>query len=181
MGAYSLPLCTWDCPRAGTDPMFPALAGGFLTTEAPGKTLCFFPSPTYLLLLILWKPQVVAFYFGSEVLNLYHWKKDQSLCLTSSWLPPGTINSTSVLFTTVKDRSPVPSESPCFPIDSHFGPCFVFAVCFLMTLCQIMPRECLFSYCIICWKRGFKKLHLAALSLLNKIFPWPETPSEWQL
>ena len=27
----------WDLPRPGLDPMSPALAGGFLTTEPPGK------------------------------------------------------------------------------------------------------------------------------------------------
>ena len=27
----------WDLPRLGIDPMFPALVGGFFTTEPPGK------------------------------------------------------------------------------------------------------------------------------------------------
>ena len=27
----------WDLPRPGLEPVFPALAGGFLTTEPPGK------------------------------------------------------------------------------------------------------------------------------------------------
>ena len=27
----------WDCPGQGVKSMFPALAGGFLTTELPGK------------------------------------------------------------------------------------------------------------------------------------------------
>ena len=28
----------WDLPRPGIDPVFPALAGGFLTTEQPRKS-----------------------------------------------------------------------------------------------------------------------------------------------
>ena len=28
----------WDLPGPGIEPMSPALAGGFLTTEAPGKS-----------------------------------------------------------------------------------------------------------------------------------------------
>ena len=31
----------WDLPRAGLEPMSPALAGGFLTTAPPGKPLPF--------------------------------------------------------------------------------------------------------------------------------------------
>ena len=31
----------WDLPGPGLEPMSPALAGGFLTTEPPGKSLCF--------------------------------------------------------------------------------------------------------------------------------------------
>ena len=27
----------WDLPGPGIEPMFPALAGGFFTTEPPGK------------------------------------------------------------------------------------------------------------------------------------------------
>ena len=27
----------WDLPELGTEPMSPALAGGFFTTELPGK------------------------------------------------------------------------------------------------------------------------------------------------
>ena len=27
----------WDLPRSGIEPMSPALAGGFFTTEPPGK------------------------------------------------------------------------------------------------------------------------------------------------
>ena len=29
----------WDLPRPGLEPMSPALAGGFLTTAPPGKSL----------------------------------------------------------------------------------------------------------------------------------------------
>ena len=29
----------WDRPRSGIEPMSPALAGGFFTTELPGKPL----------------------------------------------------------------------------------------------------------------------------------------------
>ena len=32
----------WDLPGPGIEPMSPALAGGFLTTAAPGKSLCAF-------------------------------------------------------------------------------------------------------------------------------------------
>ena len=31
----------WDLPGPGLKPVFPALAGGFLTTEPPGKPLFF--------------------------------------------------------------------------------------------------------------------------------------------
>ena len=31
----------WDLPRPGLEPMYPALAGGFLTTVPPGKSLIF--------------------------------------------------------------------------------------------------------------------------------------------
>ena len=34
----------WDLPRPGIEPVFPALAGGFLTTGPPGKPLDFFLS-----------------------------------------------------------------------------------------------------------------------------------------
>ena len=30
----------WDLPGAGIEPMSPAMAGGFLTTVPPGKSLC---------------------------------------------------------------------------------------------------------------------------------------------
>ena len=30
----------WDLPRPGIEPVSPALAGGFFTTEPPGKPLC---------------------------------------------------------------------------------------------------------------------------------------------
>ena len=33
-----LPHGMWDIPRPGIEPMSPALAGGFLTTEPPGKS-----------------------------------------------------------------------------------------------------------------------------------------------
>ena len=29
----------WDLPRPGLEPVFPALAGGFLTTAPPGKSV----------------------------------------------------------------------------------------------------------------------------------------------
>ena len=32
----------WDLPGPGIEPMPPALAGGFLTTEPPGKSLACF-------------------------------------------------------------------------------------------------------------------------------------------
>ena len=37
----------WDLPGPGLEPVSPALAGGFLTTEPPGKSHCtfFFPTP----------------------------------------------------------------------------------------------------------------------------------------
>ena len=31
----------WDLPGPGLEPVSPALAGGFLTTAPPGKSLCF--------------------------------------------------------------------------------------------------------------------------------------------
>ena len=31
----------WDLPRSGIEPVSPALAGGFFTTESPGKPLSF--------------------------------------------------------------------------------------------------------------------------------------------
>ncbi|KAJ8777491.1 hypothetical protein J1605_014381 [Eschrichtius robustus] len=30
----------WDLPRPGLEPVSPALAGGFLTTVPPGKSIC---------------------------------------------------------------------------------------------------------------------------------------------
>ena len=42
-GYFSLMfLGVWDVPRSGTEPVFPALVGGFFTTEPPGKPLDFF-------------------------------------------------------------------------------------------------------------------------------------------
>ena len=39
-GARAWLLCgMWDLPRPGLEPVFPALAGGFLTTAPPGKSL----------------------------------------------------------------------------------------------------------------------------------------------
>ena len=32
----------WDLPRPGIKPVSPALAGGFVTTEPPGKSLVLF-------------------------------------------------------------------------------------------------------------------------------------------
>ena len=41
-GAQAYLLCSmWDFPAPGTEPVFPALAGGFFTTEPPGKPLKF--------------------------------------------------------------------------------------------------------------------------------------------
>ena len=38
-GARAQMLCSvWDLPGPGLEPVSPALAGGFLTTEPPGKT-----------------------------------------------------------------------------------------------------------------------------------------------
>ena len=34
-------VCVWDLPGTGLEPVSPALAGGFLTTEPPGKPLLF--------------------------------------------------------------------------------------------------------------------------------------------
>ena len=34
----------WELPGPGIEPVFPALAGGFLTTGPPGKPLDFFLS-----------------------------------------------------------------------------------------------------------------------------------------
>ena len=45
-GTWALFLCgMWDLPRPGLEPMFPALAGRFLTTVPPGKphVCCFKP------------------------------------------------------------------------------------------------------------------------------------------
>ena len=37
-GAYTWSLCgMWDLPRLGIEPVSPALAGRFFTTESPGK------------------------------------------------------------------------------------------------------------------------------------------------
>ena len=42
-GAQAQLLCgMWDLPRAGLEPMSPALAGGFLTTVPPGKPMPLF-------------------------------------------------------------------------------------------------------------------------------------------
>ena len=39
-GAQACLLCSmWDLPRPGIEPISPALAGGFLTTAPPGKSL----------------------------------------------------------------------------------------------------------------------------------------------
>ena len=57
----------WDLPGPGIEPMFPALAGGFLTTGPPGQfpsffgklsTVCPFPSqaPT----IHIWRLQMEA-------------------------------------------------------------------------------------------------------------------------
>ena len=34
-----LPWDMWDPPRLGIEPVFPALASGYLTTEPPGKSI----------------------------------------------------------------------------------------------------------------------------------------------
>ena len=47
-GTWTQLLCdTWDLPRPGVKPVSPALAGGFSTTELPGKSLCLFWKDTY--------------------------------------------------------------------------------------------------------------------------------------
>lgn len=163
--------------------MFFALAGGFLTTEAPGNTLCFFcfwfPSPTYLLLLTLWNPQVVAFYFGSGFLNLYHWKKDQPLCLTSSWLAPGTINSISVLVTTVlKTEALSLVNQPYFSSESLFGPLFCVCCLFPEDIVLDNAQWVLIFFCIICWKRGFKKASFSSIITFKQKFALTRN-SQW--
>ena len=35
-----MPCSPWDLPRPGIEPVSPALAGGFYTTEPGGKPLC---------------------------------------------------------------------------------------------------------------------------------------------
>ena len=37
-GADTLPIGTWNIPEPGMQPMSPALAGRFSTTEPPGKS-----------------------------------------------------------------------------------------------------------------------------------------------
>ena len=61
----------WDLPRSGIEPVFPALAGGFFTTEPPGKhkvgkhsiflshNLFFIPSFTFLHWRRKWRPTPV--------------------------------------------------------------------------------------------------------------------------
>ena len=42
-GAQALLLCgMWDLPGSGMEPVFPVLAGGFFTTEPPGKASLFY-------------------------------------------------------------------------------------------------------------------------------------------
>ena len=42
-GAQALSLCgMWDLPGSGMEPVFPVLAGGFITTEPPGKPSLFY-------------------------------------------------------------------------------------------------------------------------------------------
>ena len=38
----------WDLPRPGLEPVSPALAGGFLTTEPPGKSRSYYYHPLFL-------------------------------------------------------------------------------------------------------------------------------------
>ena len=38
----SMPCSMWNLPRPGTEPMSPALAGGFSTTGPPGKSSLFY-------------------------------------------------------------------------------------------------------------------------------------------
>ena len=45
----------WDLPRPGIEPVSPALAGGFLTTDPPGKSRAHFPLSINLpSLLVFW-------------------------------------------------------------------------------------------------------------------------------
>ena len=37
----------WDLPAAGLEPVLPALAGGFLTTALPGKSLGMYSEAEY--------------------------------------------------------------------------------------------------------------------------------------
>ena len=50
-GTWAQLLCSmWNLPGSGIEPVFPALADGFFTTEPPGKSLnhmCFCPLPWY--------------------------------------------------------------------------------------------------------------------------------------
>ena len=56
----------WDLPRAGLEPMSPALAGGFLTTAPPGKPKALFFKNIYLFIHLVtlglscsrWAPQL---------------------------------------------------------------------------------------------------------------------------
>ena len=53
----------WDLPGPGLEPVSPALAGGFLTTAPPGKSL-FFKKKIYL---FIWLPRVLVEAHGNFV------------------------------------------------------------------------------------------------------------------
>ena len=103
-GTQALLLCgVWDLPRPGLQPMCPALAGGFLTTAPPGKSLdlCFikrlsfsrisrFPSEISVVNQILWQPVVHKSNIGhSSVVKcpchscIFHLVKCISICFTN--------------------------------------------------------------------------------------------------
>ena len=54
----SLPLSMWDLPEPGIKPVTPALAGKFVTTEPPGKSL---PSLNSSILNLFWEIMLSLF------------------------------------------------------------------------------------------------------------------------
>jgi len=57
----------WDPPRPGIEPVPPELAGGFFTTESPGKPGMFFRKQIRWLLIDLQFPLCVCVMCGEEV------------------------------------------------------------------------------------------------------------------
>ena len=72
----------WDLPGPGIEPMSPALAGRFLTTEPPGKSLCFclylLASPAVFALYgscrVIWYINICKCYMFTVSCDFYHWK-----------------------------------------------------------------------------------------------------------